>query len=78
MAKELAELDVTRDGAADRLKAVADGLRSGGSFDAHVNNRTVHLSPPDHIGVELGVRETSSLLRGGREAFTIKLDWKTE
>ena len=67
MARELAELDVTRDEAADRLEAIADERRNAGSFDAHVNNCTVHLSPPDRIGVELGVCETSSLLRGGRE-----------
>jgi len=78
MAKELEELDTTRDEAAAKLEAIADELRSEGPFDVNVNNRTVHLSPPDDIGMELGVRETSSLLRGSREAFTIKLDWKPE
>ncbi|WP_436925506.1 amphi-Trp domain-containing protein [Halosimplex amylolyticum] len=78
MAKELEELDVTRDEAADRLEAIADDLRGDGSFDVNVSNRTVHLAPPDDIGMEVGVREMSSLLRGDREAFTIKLDWKPE
>jgi amphi-Trp domain-containing protein len=76
MAKELEELDVTRDEAADKLEAVAADLRGDGTFD--VNNRTVHLAPPDEIGMEIGVREMSSLLRGSREAFTVKLDWKPE
>ncbi|MFC7141042.1 amphi-Trp domain-containing protein [Halosimplex aquaticum] len=78
MAKELEELDVTREEAAERLESFAEGLRGEGSFDVNVNNRTVHLAPPDDVGMEIGVREMSSLLRGDREAFTIKLDWKPE
>ncbi|WP_135365093.1 MULTISPECIES: amphi-Trp domain-containing protein [Halosimplex] len=78
MAKELEELDMTRDEAADKLESIAADLRGDGSFDVNVNNRTVHLAPPDEIGMEIGVREMSSLLRGSREAFTVKLDWKPE
>ncbi|WP_459193603.1 amphi-Trp domain-containing protein [Halosimplex sp. J119] len=78
MAKELEELDVTREEAAQRLESFAEDLRGEGSFDVNVNNRTVHLAPPEDVGMEIGVREMSSLLRGDREAFTIKLDWKPE
>ncbi|WP_436929952.1 amphi-Trp domain-containing protein [Halosimplex halobium] len=78
MAKELEELDMTRDEAADKLESIAADLRGDGTFDVNVNNRTVHLTPPEEIGMEIGVRETSSLLRGSREAFTVKLDWKPE
>ncbi|ELZ29319.1 hypothetical protein C475_03844 [Halosimplex carlsbadense 2-9-1] len=76
MAKELEAYDMTRDEAADKLESLAADLRGDGSFDVNVNNRTVHLAPPEEIGMEIGVREMSSLLRGSREAFTIKLDWK--
>ncbi|MFB6138941.1 MAG: amphi-Trp domain-containing protein [Halosimplex sp.] len=78
MAKELEEMDLTRDEAADLLESFAEDLRGDGSFDVNVNNRTVHLAPPETIGVEVGVREMSSLLRGSREAFTVTLDWKPE
>jgi len=78
MAKELEAYDMTRDEAADKLESIAADLRGDGSFDVNVNNRTVHLAPPENIGMEVGVREMSSLLRGSREAFTVKLDWKPE
>ena len=78
MGKELEAYDMTRDEAADKLESIAADLRGDGSFDVNVNNRTVHLAPPENIGVEVGVREMSSLLRGSREAFTVKLDWKPE
>jgi|GEM_PF-2843533 len=78
MSKELEAYDMTRDEAADKLESIAADLRGDGSFDVNVNNRTVHLAPPENIGMEVGVREMSSLLRGSREAFTVKLDWKPE
>lgn len=78
MAKELEEGDVTREKAAERLEKLADALRSEGEFDVTVENRTVHLSPPNNIGFELGVREKSSRLRGNRESVTVKMDWKPE
>lgn len=78
MAKELAEQDVTREEAAEQLETLAEALRGDGGFDVTVGNRTVHLSPPSNIGLELGVREKSSRLRGDRESVTVKLDWKPE
>jgi hypothetical protein len=38
VAGEIEELDVTRDEAADRLEAIADERRNGGSFDVNVGN----------------------------------------
>ena len=76
--KELEENELTREEAADRLEELAADLRTGGSFDINVGNRTIHLSPASSIGMEVGVRESSSLLRGGRETVTIKMDWKPE
>jgi amphi-Trp domain-containing protein len=78
MGKELEAFDLTRDEAADKLESLAADLRGDGSFDVNVDNRTVHLAPPETVGMELGVREMSSLLRGDREAFTVKLEWKPE
>lgn len=78
MAKELQEEDVTREEAAERLEMLAEGLRGEGPFDVTIGNRTVHLSPPSNIGIETGVRETSSLLRGDRESVTVTIDWKPE
>jgi len=76
MSKELEAYDVTREEAADKLESIAADLRGDGSFDVNVSNRTVHLAPPEEIGMEVGVREMSSLLRGDRESFTVKLEWK--
>jgi amphi-Trp domain-containing protein len=78
MAKELEDADVTREEAANRLEELAAGLRGDDSFDVTINNRTIHLSPPDDLALEVGVRESSSILRGEREGITIKLDWKPE
>lgn len=78
MAKELEETTVSREEAARRLEELADELRRDDVFDVSVNNRTVHLSPGAQLAMEVGVRESSSLLRGSREGLTIKLDWKPE
>ena len=76
MAKELEEGAVTREEAAERLEDIAERLRGEGSFDVSVNNRTIHLSPASELGLQAGVREKSTFLRGNREGITIKLDWK--
>jgi amphi-Trp domain-containing protein len=76
MAKELEERDVSQEEAAARLEAIADKVRSGDSMDVNVNNRTIHLSSPAEIAMEVDVRERSTLLRGDREGITITLDWK--
>jgi amphi-Trp domain-containing protein len=76
MTKDLSEGEVSLEQAAQRLEAIAAELRDEDDFDINVENRTVHLSPPSTIAMEIGVRETSSLLRGDRETVTIKMDWK--
>jgi amphi-Trp domain-containing protein len=78
MTKDLSEGEVSLEQAAQRLEAIAAELRDEDDFDINVENRTVHLSPPSTIAMEIGVRETSSLLRGDRETVTIKMDWKPE
>lgn len=78
MAKEIEERTVSREAAADRLEDVAARLRAEGSFDMNVSNRTIHLSPPEEVGMEVSVRERSTLLRGDREGLTVKLDWRPE
>jgi amphi-Trp domain-containing protein len=76
--KDLNEDELSLDDAATRLEAIAEELRSGDGFDIDVDNRTIHLSPPSVIAMEVGIRESSSLLRGDRETVTIKMDWKPE
>lgn len=67
---------MSREEAADRLRELADRLDREGQFDVDVNNKTISLDPTTSIGYEIGVRESSSLLRGSRESVTLKLDWK--
>lgn len=74
--KTLHEAQVTRDEAADLLEDIAAQLRGKGSADIDVGNKTVTLSPRKKIGYEIGIRESSSVLRGDRETVSIKLDWK--
>ncbi|WP_101297234.1 amphi-Trp domain-containing protein [Halegenticoccus soli] len=77
--KTLSEEKVTGEEAADRLERLAAALRDGdGDFDVRVGNKTVTLNPPAEVGMEVGVRERSSLLRGSRESVTVTLDWKPE
>jgi amphi-Trp domain-containing protein len=78
MAKDLDENEMSLEEAAQRLEALAAELRDEDTFDIDIENRTVHLSPPSTIAMEVGVRETSSLLRGARETVTIKMDWKPQ
>ena len=74
--KTLHEEKLSRKEAADRLDAIADQLREKGDANVDVGNKTVTLSPRKKIGYEIGIRESSSVLRGDRETVTIKLDWK--
>lgn len=74
--KNISEAEIDRTEAADRLRELADRLDGEEEFDVDVNNKTISLNPSSTIGYEIGVRESSSLLRGSRESVTIKLDWK--
>ncbi len=74
--KQLSEEQLTRAEVADRLRALADELEGDGSARIQTGNKTVELRPPSTIAYEVGVRERSSILRGGRETVTVKLDWK--
>ncbi|ESP89063.1 amphi-Trp domain-containing protein [Candidatus Halobonum tyrrellensis] len=75
--KTISEDEVTREEAADRLEALATELREG-DCNVQVGNKTVTVQPPSSIAYEVGVRESSSILRGSRESVTVKMDWKPE
>jgi len=66
---------LTRETAAERLEAVAAELR-GGDCEVVVGNKTVRLSPPGEVDLDVGVRESSSLFGGPRESLTLTLDWQ--
>lgn len=76
--KTLNEAELTREEAAEQLRALADEIDGEGEANVRVNNKTVTLSPSSSIGYEVGVRESSSILRGNRESITIKMGWKPE
>lgn len=76
--KNISEEELNRSEAADRLREIADDLEDGEEFDIRIANKTITLHPTSSIGVEVGARENSSLLRGSRESVTITLDWKPE
>jgi amphi-Trp domain-containing protein len=78
VAKELHEAHVTREEAAEQLETLAEELRDDDGLDVTVGNRTVHLSPPSNVNLELGVREKSSRFRGDRESVTVAVEWKPE
>lgn len=76
MEKTISADELTRDEAAERLRAVADELEGDGPASIRTGNKTVELNPSASIAYEIGVRERSSILRGSRETITIKMDWK--
>jgi amphi-Trp domain-containing protein len=76
--KNISEAKLDRAAAADRLRELADDLESGEEFHVDIDNKTIALHPRESVAFELGVRESSSILRGSRESVTIKLDWKAQ
>ncbi|AGB31916.1 hypothetical protein C488_06455 [Natrinema pellirubrum DSM 15624] len=74
--KTIAADEVTREEAADQLRALADEIEGTGQATVRTGNKTVDLTPSESIAYEVGVRERSSILRGNRETVTVKLDWK--
>lgn len=68
--------ELSRDEAAEHLRALADELEDGDRATIRTGNKTVDLRPPESIAYEVGVVERSSLLRGPREAVTLKMGWK--
>ena len=41
-----------------------------------LRTQTLHLRPPEEIGLEIGVREAGGFMRGNRETVTVKMDWR--
>ncbi len=76
--KNISEQKLDRAAAAERLRELADELESGEEFRVDIDNKAITLHPRDSLGFELGVRERSSILRGGRESVTIKMDWRAK
>ena len=74
--KTLSADKISRDEAAEQLRALADELEGKGEATIRTGNKTVDLRPSESIAYEIGVRERSSILRGRRETITIKMDWK--
>lgn len=74
--KTLSADKITREEAAEQLRALADEIESGEQATVRTGNKTVDLRPSESIAYEVGVRERSSILRGQRETVTIKMDWK--
>lgn len=70
------EESLSREEVAARLRELADSIEGEGDADVRVGNKQISLHPASEIGYEIGVRERSSILRGGRESVTVTLDWK--
>lgn len=75
--KTVAEEELSRQEAADRLRELADAIDGEGDAEVSVGNKRVSLSPGSTIGYEVGIRERSSILGGSREGVRIELDWKS-
>lgn len=73
---QMMELD--RDAAADRLNDIASALRSGGTIDVDVGNKTITLDPPEQVNYRIDVVEKKTRFRGSRETVRIEMDWKPE
>lgn len=71
---QVVELD--RNAAADRLNDIASALRSGGSIDVDVGNKTITLDPPEQVNYRIDVVEKKTRFRGSRETVRIEIDWK--
>lgn len=76
--KTLEESELSRDDVAQELRKLADAIEGEGEADIAVGNKTITTRPPSSIGYELGIRESSSILRGDRETVTVKMGWKPE
>lgn len=76
--KTISEDRLSREEAADRLRAIADELDGEGDANVRVGNKTISLHPSGSVGYEIGVRERSSILRGTRESISLTLDWKPQ
>ena len=76
MVQTVSAQEVSRDEAAEQLRAIADELEEGQQATIRTGNKTVDLRPPESIAYEVGIHERSSILRGQRESVTLKMGWK--
>ncbi|ELZ00488.1 amphi-Trp domain-containing protein [Natrialba asiatica] len=70
------EDEMSREAAADRLRAIAAELEDDGAADIQVGNKRLALSPGDPIEYAIEVEERSPMLGGEREEITVTLGWK--
>lgn len=76
--KTLEEDELSRDEVAEQLRALADEFEGEGPANVKTGNKIITVTPPSAVAYEVGVRESSSILRGNRETITIKMDWRPE
>jgi amphi-Trp domain-containing protein len=77
MAEETSSAEqLKRERAADRLNAIASGLREGKDMTVSVGNKDIALNPADTVDYRIDVVEKQRRFRGNRETVRIELDWK--
>ena len=69
--------EVNRSEVANFLVELAEEFeRNEGTVNVPVGNKTVALSPPPEVSLEVEVVERSPVLRGSREQLEIDIHWK--
>ncbi|APW98656.1 amphi-Trp domain-containing protein [Halobiforma lacisalsi AJ5] len=76
MVETVSAEQVSPEEVAEKLRTIAEELEDGDEATVRAGNKTVDLRPSDSIAYEVSVRERSSILRGQREAVTLKLGWR--
>lgn len=70
------DAEMTREETAEYLRTLADELSSGeGRVDVPVGNKSVQLSPPDTVSVDVSVTERSRRLRKDTEELSLQFAW---
>ena len=70
--------EVSRTEAADLLQELAHELRTEGTADVRVGNKTLTLSPGSSLEYAIEVEERSPMLGSAHEEITVTLGWKLE
>lgn len=69
------ERDVSRTEAADLLEELAHELRTDGTAEVRVGNKTLTLSPGSALEYEIEVEERAPRLGSDHEEVTVSLSW---
>ncbi|SDQ46839.1 amphi-Trp domain-containing protein [Natronobacterium texcoconense] len=70
--------EVPREEAADLLQELAREVRSEGTADVRVGNKTLTLTPGRTVDYTIKVEERSPMLGGDHEEVTVSLEWEVE